>query len=205
MSKATLFETFLRIYGRVAKIGDKFSFWIREKVDMNVVGEASKERFIAAFIDNLFGFAFMIAVAVLIPEGFPVIKFISYILIYFAYFIVFEALWSRTLGKYFQGLIVRKLDGNRCDWKASLIRGVLRLAEVNPILLGGLPAGLIIISSERKQRLGDILAGTVVVSDKTEWNIDNTSSSVPSGEVMILSFLKIPFCSIVFSSFFRCC
>ena len=156
---------------------------------MNMVGEASKERVIAVFIDNLIGFALMMAVAVLIPEGFPVIKFISYILIYFAYFIVFEALWSRTLGKYFQGLIVRKLDGNRCDWKAALIRGVLRLAEVNPILLGGLPAGLIIISSERKQRLGDILAGTLVVSDKTEWNIDNTSSSVPSGEVMILSVL----------------
>lgn len=156
---------------------------------MNVVGEVSKERFIAAFIDNLTGFALMMAVAILIPEGFPVIKFIFYILIYFAYFIVLEALWSRTLGKYFQGLIVRKLDGNRCDWKAALIRGVLRLAEVNPILLGGLPAGLIIISSERKQRLGDILAGTVVVSDKTEWNIDNTSSRGLSGEIMILSEL----------------
>ncbi len=156
---------------------------------MNVVGEVSKERFIAAFIDNLIGFSLMMAVAVLIPEGYPIIKFIFYILIYFAYFIVFEALWSRTLGKYFQGLIVRKLNGNRCDWKAALIRGILRLVEVNPILFGGLPAGLIIISSERKQRLGDILAGTVVVSDKIEWNIDATTSSVALGEVIILSVL----------------
>lgn len=156
---------------------------------MNVVGEASKERFIAAFVDNLIGFALMMVVAILIPEGFPIIKVIFYILIYFAYFIIFEALWSRTLGKYFQGLIVRKLDGSRCDWKAALIRGALRLIEVNPILLGGLPAGLVIISSGRKQRLGDILAGTVVVSDKTEWNIDNTSTSVAPAEIMILSKL----------------
>jgi uncharacterized RDD family membrane protein YckC len=160
-----------------------------EKLNMNVVGEASKERFIAAFVDNLIGFALMMAVAILFPEGFPIIKFIFYILIYFAYFIVFEALWSRTLGKYFQGLIVRKLDGSRCDWKAALIRSVLRLIEINPILLGGLPAGLIIISSERKQRLGDIIAGTVVVSDKIEWSIKETSTITVLGEIMTLSKL----------------
>lgn len=156
---------------------------------MNIVGEASKERFIAAFIDNLIGFALMMAVAILIPERFPIIKFIFYILIYFAYFIVFEALWSRTLGKYFQGLIVRKLDGSDCDWKAAVIRGALRLIEVNPVLLGGLPAGIIVISSSRKQRLGDILAGTLVVSDKTKWSIEKAPSKVVSDEIMILSKL----------------
>jgi uncharacterized RDD family membrane protein YckC len=156
---------------------------------MNIVGEASKERFIAAFLDNLIGFAFMMVVAVLIPERFPIIKFIFYILIYFAYFIVFEALWSRTLGKYFQGLIVRKLDGSRCDWKTALIRGAARVIEVNPILLGGLPAGLIILSSERKQRLGDILAGTVVVSDKTEWDIVNTPTKAAPSKILTLSEL----------------
>jgi uncharacterized RDD family membrane protein YckC len=156
---------------------------------MNVVGEASKGRIIAAFIDNLIGFALMMVVAIVIPEGFPIIKGIFCILIYFAYFIVSEALWSRTLGKYFQGLIVRKLNGSRCDWKAALIRGALRLIEINPILLGGFPAGLIIISSSWKQRLGDILAGTVVVSHKTEWEIDNIPLSAVTGEIMILSEL----------------
>lgn len=156
---------------------------------MNVVGEVSKERFIAAFIDNLIGFALMIAVAILVPEGFPVIKATLYILIYFVYFIVFEALWSRTIGKYFQGLIVRKLDGSLCDWKAALIRSALRLIEINPILLGGLPAGLVIIASERKQRLGDILAETIVVSDKLKWSIENISASNAPGEITTLSKL----------------
>jgi len=68
---------------------------------------------------------------------------------------------------------VRKLDGSPCDWKAALIRGGLRLFEVNPLLLGGLPAGLVIISTSQKQRLGDILAGTVVVPDKLQQEEDS--------------------------------
>ena len=77
------------------------------------------------------------------------------------------------LRQVFQGLVVRKLDGSRCDWKAALIRSALRLVEVNPLLLGGLPAGLVIIASERKQRIGDLLAGTLVVSAASQWD-DNS-------------------------------
>jgi len=68
--------------------------------------------------------------------------------------------------------VVRKLDGSPCDWKAALIRGALRLVEVNPILLGGLPAGLAIIASARKQRIGDMLAGTLVVRNDVQWDDD---------------------------------
>lgn len=73
---------------------------------------------------------------------------------------------------------MRKLDGSRCDWKASLIRGGLRILEVNPLLLGGLPAGIAILSSERKQRIGDMIAGTVVVSDKLNWEVDESRETV---------------------------
>ena len=139
---------------------------------MNVVGDASKARLIAVFIDHLIAFGLMLFIVALVPERFPIIKAIFFFLVYLAYFVVVEALWSRTLGKYFQGLIVRKLDGRRCDWKAALIRGGLRIIEVNPLLLGGIPAGLVVISTSRKQRVGDILAGTVVVSDKLKWEVD---------------------------------
>lgn len=145
---------------------------------MNIVGDASKARFIALFIDNLIGIVLMMSVAVLVPQRFPIIKVIFYFLIYLIYFIVLEALWSRTLGKYFQGLIVRKIDGSRCDWKAALIRGGLRIIEVNPLLFGGIPAGLVIISTDQKQRLGDILARTVVISDKIKWGADGDPLAV---------------------------
>jgi uncharacterized RDD family membrane protein YckC len=139
---------------------------------MVVVGDASKSRLIAVFLDHFIALALMLFVVALVPERLPVIKAAFFFLIYLAYFVALEALWSRTLGKYFQGLIVRKLDGGRCDWRAALIRGGLRIVEVNPLLLGGLPAGLFVMSTDRKQRLGDILAGTVVVSDKLKWEVD---------------------------------
>ena len=142
------------------------------KTMTKVIGDATKARLIAVFIDHLIAFALMMFVVALVPQSFPVVKAVFFFLIYLGYFIVLEALWSRTFGKYFQGLVVRKLDGSPCDLKAALIRSGLRVLEVNPLLLGGLPAGIVIVASDRKQRLGDMLAGTVVVSNKLSWKVD---------------------------------
>jgi len=139
-------------------------------MNSTIVGDASKARLIAVFIDHISAFALMMFVVAWVPESLPVVKAVLFFLVYLAYFVVLEGVWSRTLGKFFQGLIVRKLDGSRCDWKGALIRGALRLIEVNPLLLGGVPAGLVIISTQRHQRIGDLLAGTVVVSDKLIWD-----------------------------------
>ena len=85
-------------------------------------------------------------------------------LTYLSYFFVFELTWARTPGKFFQGLTVRDVQGGRCNTKQILIRTIARIIEANPILLGGIPAGIAIISSTEKQRIGDMLVGTVVVS-----------------------------------------
>ena len=138
-----------------------------------MIGDASKARLIAVFIDHLVAFALTMLVVAFVPESLPILKAVFFFLTYLAYFVLLEALWSRTLGKFFQGLVVRKLDGSRCDWKGAVIRSALRIVEVNPLLLGGLPAGLVIIASERKQRIGDHLAGTLVVSAASQWD-DNS-------------------------------
>jgi len=83
---------------------------------------------------------------------------------YLGYFFIFESLWSRTPGKFLQGLVVLKTDGSRCRVKDHIIRTLARTIEANPILFGGMPAGVAIFASARKQRIGDLLAGTVVVS-----------------------------------------
>ena len=145
-----------------------------------MVGDASKARLIAVFIDHLIAFALTMLVVAFVPESIPILKAVFFFLIYLAYFVLLEALWSRTLGKFFQGLVVRKLDGSRCDWKAALIRSALRIVEVNPLLLGGLPAGLVIIASERKQRIGDLLAGTLVVSAAAQWDNSVEPASEPA-------------------------
>ncbi len=145
---------------------------------MGLVGITSKGRLIAVFIDHLIAFALMLFVVALVPERFPIVKGVLFFLVYLAYFVVLEALWSRTLGKYFQGLIVCKVDGNPCDWRASFIRNGLRLLEVNPLLFGGLPAGIAILSSKRRQRIGDMLADTVVVSVNMKWENEESDEDV---------------------------
>jgi len=141
-------------------------------IPATIVGDATKARFIATVIDNFTAIVLTIVIVGIVPED--ALKLRAFLLVstFLGYYFVQEALWSRTLGKYFQGLVVRKLDGTLGDWKTSLVRTVLRIVEVNPVLLGAIPAGLILILSDRKQRLGDILAGSVVVSDKLSWDID---------------------------------
>lgn len=137
--------------------------------DMDIKGDATKARIYAAIIDNILALVAMFIFVVLIGEYFHSLPIAVIAVGYLGYFFLSEGLWSRTPGKFFQGLVVRRMDGGRAGWKEALIRSVLRLLETNPALLGGLPAGLVVISSGRNQRLGDMAAGTVVVSDKLMW------------------------------------
>lgn len=128
------------------------------------IGNAGRPRILAAIVDNLLAtvVAFL-AIAVLQPLN-GVLSASIVCVLYLAYFFVFEALWCRTPGKFFQGLQVRKIDGGRSSAADAAIRTLARILEVNPLLFGGLPAGIAILSTKRKQRLGDLLAGTIVVS-----------------------------------------
>jgi MFS family permease len=83
-----------------------------------------------------------------------------------AYFPVTETIWGRSLGKFVTGLIVVDKTGARPAFWRVLIRTLLRLVEVNPFLIGGIPAGICVIATKRKQRLGDLAAGTYVIPIK---------------------------------------
>lgn len=131
---------------------------------MDLIGDASKARIIAFFIDNLIACLISVLTVGLVHTDSSIVGGTVLCFTYLFYFFVFEMLWSRTPGKFMQGLVVRNIDGSRCNLKSHLIRTLARVLEANPILLGGLPAGIAIISSARKQRIGDSLAGTVVVS-----------------------------------------
>jgi len=133
---------------------------------MNLIGDASKARIIAFIIDNLLACLISILTVGLVHTQSAILGSTVVCVTYLSYFFVFEMLWSRTPGKFMQGLVVRNVDGTRCGLKGHLIRTLARLLEANPILLGGIPAGIAIFSSERKQRIGDALAGTVVISRK---------------------------------------
>jgi len=126
------------------------------------IGNAGKPRIIATAIDNVLAIAGGFGLAACFPGLGENTQAIIAVVLYLGYFLVSESLWSRTLGKLVCGLAVQKLDGTPPGWREGAIRTVLRLFEVNPVLLGALPAGLAVMWSPRRQRLGDMVAQTVV-------------------------------------------
>ena len=82
--------------------------------------------------------------------------------IYFLYSLVFEwRNYGQTLGKMMIGLKVRRLDGNEIGFTEAATRWMMRIVDI--FATAGSLAALLISSTERGQRLGDILAGTMVI------------------------------------------
>jgi uncharacterized RDD family membrane protein YckC len=78
------------------------------------------------------------------------------------YTLVVEAAWGRTLGKSLLGLeVVRDKDGGPCGWPRSLVRNIIRPFDV--LFFYGMPGALVVMVTKRRQRLGDLAAGTLVV------------------------------------------
>jgi len=119
-------------------------------------------RWLATFLDYFTIFIFTIPLH-FISESLHK-KFPSGIvfLFFLGYFIFFEGYFGATPGKFFTGIRVVDLTASPPGFKKATIRTLTRILEVNPILLGGLPAGLIALSNQSKQRMGDIIAHTHV-------------------------------------------
>jgi uncharacterized RDD family membrane protein YckC len=83
-----------------------------------------------------------------------------------AYFPVTEMLFGKTVGKLVTRTRVVNEAGSRPSFLQAIVRTLFRLIEVNPILVGGLPAGIAVIASRSKQRLGDMVARTYVLLDR---------------------------------------
>lgn len=84
---------------------------------------------------------------------------------YFVYFLLFEGLWNgQTIGKKALGLRVRMADGTALTFAGALGRNLTRVADILPI---GYFFGLIaMFTNPRSQRIGDLVAGTVVLHEK---------------------------------------
>jgi uncharacterized RDD family membrane protein YckC len=82
------------------------------------------------------------------------------------YFPVFEHIYGRTLGKLVCRVRVVDTAGARPSWGQACVRTLLRLIEVNPALLGGLPAGIAVLTSKKRQRIGDMAANTFVLREE---------------------------------------
>jgi uncharacterized RDD family membrane protein YckC len=88
--------------------------------------------------------------------GFLVINIIIWLL----YFTYFEGTTGQTPGKRMMNIKVTREDGNKAMFADALIRTILRIIDGIFFYILGL---IIILVTEKKQRLGDILAKTIVV------------------------------------------
>jgi uncharacterized RDD family membrane protein YckC len=113
----------------------------------------------------------LLVVVAVVPFAFLDVKGLEFIavigvVLVLAYYPVTEGLWGRTLGKLITGTIVVDKDGRRANFGQVMIRTALRLVEVNPLFLGGVPAGVAVLATEHKQHIGDLAAQTYVLPVK---------------------------------------
>lgn len=121
--------------------------------------------FVAVFIMYLLN---LLAVVILTLAGLTLfVQFVTMqsIFIFFLYFILFEGFWNgQTLGKKAAGIRVRMADGTPVRFGAVLGRNLFRPADFLPAFY--FVGILAVFTNPKSQRLGDLVAGTIVVMEK---------------------------------------
>jgi uncharacterized RDD family membrane protein YckC len=137
-------------------------------------------RFLAIAIDTLIQTALYLITALIflftLPLGSSVFMFLPRLIgpamavfilfaIYWGYFAIFEILWKgQTPGKRFAGIRVIKESGRPINAFEAIGRNLLRAVDGLPGIYG---VGLVCMMCNRQsRRLGDFVAGTVVVHEK---------------------------------------
>ena len=77
------------------------------------------------------------------------------------YFLYFESTTGQTLGKRMVGIKVVKENGKKLSFGDALIRTVFRIIDMLPVAY--IIGFIVILVSQKKQRVGDVVAKTIVV------------------------------------------
>ena len=138
-------------------------------------------RFLAMAIDTLIQVAAYLIIGIvfllILPAGFSMFTFLPKTLgpaiaiflgfaVYWGYFAIFESLWNgQTPGKRVAGIRVIKESGRPINAIEAIGRNLLRTIDMQPGILYGF--GLVcMMLNKQSRRLGDFVAGTVVVHEK---------------------------------------
>ncbi|TDD36348.1 RDD family protein, partial [Nonomuraea terrae] len=130
-------------------------------------------RALAILIDLAVQFAVLIGAYALLSAFAPItdaatfgtVMVVFVVLVMVGYPVVFESLSrGRSLGKLALGLRVVGDDGSPERFRQALFRGVAGVVEF--WLLWGAPALIASLVSQRGKRVGDVFAGTIVISDR---------------------------------------
>ena len=151
------------------------------EVELSLAGLGS--RTIAYVLDTLFrvlaGLFVLLIIALSglgrllqnLSEIVTVLLVIFFFLLQWAYFVLFEMLMNgQTPGKRIMKIRVVKDEGYPLTFFSSAIRNLIRVVDFLPALYG---VGIFLIFiSDKKKRLGDYLAGTIVIhQQQTKWTL----------------------------------
>lgn len=156
-----------------------------QNVNINFTAASVGDRIFAQLLDFLVMIAYAIVVGFILDlsglstaiEGLDNWSVMAiYLLIYspiMFYTIVQESLWEgQTIGKRIMKTKVIKLDGYQASFGDYLVRWLFRLVEI--FIGNGVIALIAVIASKKNQRLGDMAAGTAVITLKNKININHT-------------------------------
>jgi uncharacterized RDD family membrane protein YckC len=91
----------------------------------------------------------------------------------FLYFLLWETFWDgKTPGKATMKIKVTQLDGSRPVFSNYLVRWLLRLLDIT-LAFGGIAVVSILLNG-KGQRLGDMAAGTTVISERQRVRFNQT-------------------------------
>jgi uncharacterized RDD family membrane protein YckC len=105
---------------------------------------------------------------------------LAYFVLYFGYFAIFEVLWNgQTPGKKKEGLRVIKDSGRPITPAEAVGRNLMRIVDQLPALYAiGICSVLL---SRQNKRLGDFVAGTIVVHEKSLLDAKPIWEPTPAG------------------------
>jgi len=118
-----------------------------------------------------------VALALLGATGFGLYLLLLFV-VFWGYPVLFEVLRDgQTLGKRALGLRVVAASGAPVGWLASIVRNLMRTVDMLPLCYGfGAVSALV---DPRSRRLGDLVAGTVVVHAEPRRAKSPTALAVP--------------------------
>ncbi len=161
---------------------DNFQIETAQNISINQNVAHITTRIGSYLIDALFiiGYVIIIFFIMGMLDMSPDMKYMSFYMLFmlpvFFYSLVFEVLMNgQTPGKYFNNTRVVKLDGSKPTFGSYLIRWMLRIVDFS--LAGGSVAVLTILLNGKGQRLGDLAAGTTVISEKKRITLKDTIAS----------------------------
>ncbi|SFW75119.1 Uncharacterized membrane protein YckC, RDD family [Sinomicrobium oceani] len=157
-----------------------------QNVNISFTAASIGERILAYAVDMLIKIAYLVVMYQilfrlfqmdLILNGMDQWSQIAVVLIFLLPFIFYTLLFEsmlegQTPGKRLLKIKVVKIDGYQASLPDYLIRWFLRIVDID--MMSGVIAIISIVASQKSQRLGDMTAGTSVISLKNKVTIDHT-------------------------------